>query len=410
MTTARGHEFERELRGEPCCADSGTASVLVQSLPAVRSVLRLGFATSLALASACSTRPDDLRLAPLAGRDGRQSWVIESADGDPDADAGPAVCAVVQLVTSPQKPDVMIVLDRSTSMEEAGRWRPSVAAVRGITSQLESVMRFGLTLFPSTGLRGVGGLNRWFECLGADERDMCLEQSSDADGGGLLCSPGEIVVPVADDSARAIANTLSRVRPNGGTPTSDTLRRLVDSYAQAETDPDALTHEKYLLLVTDGAPTCPEGEGLDTTDEDVAAANAAIEALREHDVRTYVVGYGTTGPGNEALERVLDGFAARGGTGDEKHRPVEDEASLVTQLESIATSIASCDFELDTAPSRAEFVLVQLDGETIDLNDPDGWRLVGTHTIQLVGNACERFREGSHSVTAELRCELVTPS
>lgn len=373
---------------------------------------RLTFAIALALLSACSGRPDEIHLPPLAGRDARASWVLENPSGADDSDAGPEVCAVVQLVTSPQKPDVMIVLDRSSSMEEAGRWRPSIAAVRSITEQLADVMRFGLALFPSSGSSGTGGVNRWLTCLGAEDREMCLAQAeaADADGGGLLCSPGEIVVPVADDAAREIANTLGRVRPSGGTPTAGTLRRLVDSYAQAETDPDALTHQKYVLLVTDGAPTCPAGDGLETTSEDIAAANTAIEALVEHDVRSYVIGYGTTGPGNEELERVLDGFAARGGTGDEKHRPVEDEASLVTELETIASSIASCDFKLDRAPTRADFVLVQLDSERLNLDDPNGWRLVGTRTIQLVGSACERFREGSHSVTAELRCELVQPS
>jgi hypothetical protein len=378
---------------------------------------RVGLVVLVALASACAVRPEEISLPPLAGRDGRSSWVIENAGGnsgtDQDSDAGPAVCAVVQLVTSPQKPDVMIVLDRSSSMEEAGRWRPSVAAVRSITEQLEDVMRFGLALFPSAGLGNTGGFNRWLGCLGLDgeEREMCLDQADTpaADGGGLLCSSGEIVVPVADDTAREIANTLARTRPSGGTPTADTLRRLVDSYAQAETDPDALMHQKYVLLVTDGAPTCPTGNALETTPEDVAATNAAIDVLREQQVRSYVVGYGTTGPGNEELERVLDGFAARGGTGDQKHRPAEDEASLVTQLESIASSIASCDFKLDRAPTRADFVLVQLDGERLNLDDPNGWRLVGTRIIQLVGSACERFRDGSHSVTAELRCELVQP-
>lgn len=368
-------------------------------------MIRLSFVVALALASACNGRPDEIRLPPLAGRDARASWVIENAGNADDADAGPSVCAVVQLVTSPQKPDVMIVLDRSSSMEEAGRWRPSVAAVRSITEQLADVMRFGLALFPSSGLGG----NRWLTCLGAENREMCLEQA-EAASGSPLCSPGEIVVPVADDTAREIATTLTRTRPSGGTPTADTLRRLVDTYAQAETDPDALTHEKYVLLVTDGAPTCPAGNALETTPEDVAATHVALEALAEHDVRTYVIGYGTTGPGNEEIESVLDGFAARGGTGDEKHRPVEDEASLVTELETIASSIASCDFKLDRAPTRADFVLVQLDGERLNLDDPNGWRLVGTRTIRLVGSACERFREGSHSVTAELRCELVQPS
>ena len=40
----------------------------------------------------------------------------------------------------------------------------------------------------------------------------------------------------------------------------------------------------------------------------------------------------TAGPGNETLAEVLDGLAARGGTGDRKHRPVEDEHHLLGVL------------------------------------------------------------------------------
>ena len=38
---------------------------------------------------------------------------------------------------------------------------------------------------------------------------------------------------------------------------------------------------------------------------------------------------------------------------------------------------------LDNAPSRADFVLVKLDGTQINLNDPNGWRLQGDKTIEL---------------------------
>lgn len=110
------------------------------------------------------------------------------------------------------------------------------------------------------------------------------------------------------------------------------------------------------------------------------------------------------------LASVLDGFAMRGGTGDEKHRPVEDEASLLGEFQKIASSITSCDFSLDRAPASADYVLVKLDGEQLNLGAADGWRLIGDRTIQLVGAACERFREGDHLVSAELLCVVVAPS
>ncbi|MET0385759.1 MAG: vWA domain-containing protein [Polyangiales bacterium] len=345
-------------------------------------------AVLLALACACAAEPDRIQLTerpPRASGSGRNpatlGGVIETSDSD--ADAGVPLCDVVQLVAKPQVPDMMVMLDRSTSMEQGGRWRPSVSAVRSLTMKLESSVRFGLALFPGVGFGGFRG--------------------------SLLCSPGEITVPAAERNAARIARSLSVTWPSGGTPTSDTLRVLLDTYAVADTGPDSEPHPKYILLVTDGAPTCPDGAGTETTPPDVDAANAALDALREQGVRTYVVGYDTTGPGNEMLTSVLDGFAARGGTGDEQHRPVEDEASLVSELQQIASAITSCDFSLDKTPPSADHVLVQLDGEQLNLGEPDGWRLVGDRTIQLVGAACDRFRDGTHSVSAEIRCAIVTP-
>jgi hypothetical protein len=357
-------------------------------------------------ASGCSSRSDHIQFADLASRDGESSWVIEpSTGGDADdgaVEVGLAACAEVPLLTHLQTPEMMIVLDRSTSMGQAGRWRSSVSAVRNLTEQLDDVVRFGLTLFPSA-FESSTGSSRWLNCLASPKRQTCMgSMPGTDDSSGIRCSPGEITVPVAEKNADAIAAVLNKIRPYGGTPTASTLRGLVDSYADAAADPDAEVQAKYLLLVTDGAPTCPAGQGLETTQADVDATDAAIDALRERNVHSYVIGYGTTGPENEMLERALDGLAARGGTGDERHRPVEDETGLVNELMSITSSITSCDFKLDHAPSRADFVLVRLDGQMLTIDDPNGWRLVGDRTIQLVGTSCERFRNGLRNLTAEL--------
>jgi hypothetical protein len=150
--------------------------------------------------------------------------------------------------------------------------------------------------------------------------------------------------------------------------------------------------------------------GMDTTQPDIDLANSAIEAFTERGVRTYVIGYDTSGPGNEMFAAVLDGFAQRGGTGDTMHRPVEDEQSLLTELQRIAGDVVSCSFVLDEAPPRAEFVLVRLDGKQINLNDPNGWMLVGDRNVQLAGTACETLKDGApHMVDVEVRCSVVVP-
>jgi hypothetical protein len=319
------------------------------------------------------------------------------------------LCEVVQLVADPVVPDMMIVLDRSGSMTEGGRWQPSVSAVRKVTAELQDRIRFGLAMFPdpaaSNPTAAVGGIAG---CFSAPDPQTCLDMMTNG-ANNAVCAPGKIVVPVADGNADEIAQMLDGSEPNGGTPTAETLQGLVDTYAGAPAGPDQKPQLKYVLLVTDGQPTCPAGMGADTTPADIDASNAAIDALTAKDVKTYVIGYDTTSPGNEALATVLDGFAQRGGTGDQMHRPVEDETSLLTELQRITGEIAGCAFSLSMAPQRADFVLVRLDGQQINLNDPNGWRLNGDREVELVGSACESFKTGAHTLKAEVQCDVVGP-
>lgn len=320
------------------------------------------------------------------------------------------LCEVVQLVADPVVPDMMIVLDRSGSMTEGGRWVPSVSAVRRVTSELQDRIRFGLAMFPdpaaSNPATAVGGIAT---CFSAPDPQACIDMMTNG-AANAVCAPGKVVVPVGESNADEIAQQLDSSQPNGGTPTAETLQSLVGSYAGEPAGPDQKPHLKYVLLVTDGQPTCPAGMGSDTTPADIDASNAAIEALTGKDVKTYVIGYDTTSPGNEALAMVLDGFAQRGGTGDQMHRPVEDEASLLTELQRITGEIAGCAFSLSMAPQRADFVLVRLDGQQINLDDPNGWRLNGDREVELVGSACETFKTGAHTLKAEVQCDVVGPA
>lgn len=327
----------------------------------------------------------------------------------PGSQAIDGLCEVVQLVADPVVPDMMIVLDRSGSMTEGGRWAPSVSAVRRVTAELQDRIRFGLAMFPDPGANPTAAVGGIAGCFSAPDPQACLDMMTNG-ASNAVCAPGKVVVPVAESTADEIAQQLDSTQPNGGTPTAETLQALADSYAGEPAGPDQKPHLKYVLLVTDGQPTCPAGMGSDTTPADIDASNAAIDALTAKDVKTYVIGYDTTSPGNEALASVLDGFAQRGGTGDQMHRPVEDETSLLTELQRITGEIAGCAFSLSMAPQRADFVLVRLDGLQINLDDPNGWRLNGDREVELVGSACESFKTGAHTLKAEVQCDVVGPA
>jgi hypothetical protein len=315
------------------------------------------------------------------------------------------LCEVVHLTAKPTTPDILIVLDRSGSMQRDGRWVPSVQAVRGITADLQSKVNFGLALFPDQPV--LPDINA---CLMQADPTMCLNQALQGLGMAGVCTPGKIVVPVGPNTAALIGTTLDTTISQGGTPTGETLQNLVGTFGMIPMDPDKIPAPRFVLLVTDGQPTCPNGGGENTTQPDIDLANDGIDKLLALGVRTYVIGYDTSGPGNEMFASVLDGFAMRGGTGDTMHRPVENEQSLRDELQRIAGDVVSCSFVLDKAPPRADYVLVKIDGVQVNLDDPNGWHLIGDRTVELTGSTCEMLKSpGNHQVDAEVRCQLVVP-
>jgi hypothetical protein len=287
-------------------------------------------------------------------------------------------------------------------MGDEGRWGPSVAAVERIAEELQDRVDFGLTLFPDPA--NMGASTSVLGCLRDPDPQACVSMRQGA------CAAGVTTVPIARGNGSAIATALDTVMPLGGTPTSETLESLLSSFAVPTADPDQVAPPKYVLLVTDGQPTCPAGNGAETTPADIDASNAAIEALASAEVRTYVIGYDTTGPGNEALASVLDGFAQRGGTGDTAHRPVENEEDLLAELQGITGALVTCSLDLDNAPARPEYVRVTLDGNQVNLDQADGWRLVGDKTIELQGGACDTFKSGTHLINVTVECHPVGPT
>jgi hypothetical protein len=344
--------------------------------------------------------PDPNNPMPNGGASGVGGFAAVGGASDPSG-----VCEIIRADADPQVPDMMIVLDRSGSMTEGGRWTPSVSALKRVTMELQSQIAFGLAMFPAPPPDPSMVIGGAFACLTAPDPQMCLDMIE-----LQSCAPGGVITPIAIDNAAAIGMVLDQTIPGGGTPTPETLQTLVAEFANQSVDPDSIPPVKYILLVTDGQPTCPVGMGSDVTPADVDASNAAMDALTAAGVKTYVIGYDTNTPGNEALAQVLDGFAQRGGTGDTMHRPVEDEESLLMVLQSIASELVSCTYVLDNPPSRADFVLVKLDGMQINLNDPNGWMLVGDRTVEVQGAACEQLRStGSHSIEVSVQCSVVSP-
>lgn len=293
-------------------------------------------------------------------------------DGNPN----PGICDSIALVAVPIEPDILVVLDRSLSMVNAGasgfpRWPASVSGIKSVTKELEHTVRFGLMVFP-----------------GAKEQP---------------CSAGAIKVELGLDRAAEIAAALVDTSPTGQTPTAASLRAAREVLIADRSQPDAVARDKYVLLVTDGAPTCKAdpANGI-TSGPDEENTYAAVSELSADQVRTYVVGYDTRGSPSEVA---LDEMARRGDTGDTMHRAVEDEASLIAELERITKNAVSCTYKLNKPVTDPRYVRVQIDGKSYAFGS--GWSLSDDKTITLE-SACAVLRDGAaHGLEITVECEPV---
>jgi Mg-chelatase subunit ChlD len=319
-------------------------------------------------------RDDDGRDDDDDDDDDRTAILPDASTRRPDTGTSEAPPGCGKASFNPQQvlPDMMIVLDSSGSMMTAGvdRWGPSVAALKSLTSTYEKQVGFGLMTFPL-----------------ANDR----------------CGPGTIQVPIATDMAQEIGQILDRTMPQGGTPTGQSLQRAREWFEDHAAALDTTQGPRYVLLVTDGQPTCPAGAASRVNDEDKNLALNAIGELAELGIKTYVVGYDAQL--DPQFATVLGDFAKRGQT--ERYYPVSDEKSLVEAFQDISTAVRSCSFAFEQAVSDPRYLRVKFDGEMLIMDDPDGWVFQGKN-VTLQGAACARLQErASHTVEVTLECSPV---
>jgi hypothetical protein len=308
-----------------------------------------------------------------------------SGGGSGGSSADGEGCEELVIRAKPNAPDVLIVLDRSGSMMGvdvvAGgsgtiRWPGCIAALKSVTAQFEERIRFGLMMFPAF-------------------------STSPLDLVPFSCSPGKMDVRISLGTASMIASALDAALPTtGGTPTPETLRIALNVLGDRTPIPDQIVTPAYVLLVTDGKPTCPNGGGASENTQDVTLTLQALDALLNANIPTYVIGYDTA-----SISPLLDSFAMHGGT--HKHYAVDNEAALVQEFSRIAGDLVSCSYELESEPPDPTYVLVEIDGQPVRLNAADGWVLNGK-SIDLQGAACKTLRSSEgHVVNVVRKCDPV---
>jgi len=262
-------------------------------------------------------------------------------------------------------PNVMILLDRSGSMDgDAGgrpRWDVAKDAIRTVTERFAGEIRFGLATYSS-----------------------CT-------GGG--CSAGSVVIPIGDDVSR-INDFLAPLRADGSSDGSPPDYLCDSGDPETSTGPSlqALTTEPTLqdadranavLLVTDGQESnCGGPDG---------AGGAAALLGRPIPVRTYAVGLS-----RDTSESELMAIAVAGGT--ERFYLAEDETALTAAFDMIADEVATCDYRIEMPPPDPMDLFVYFDDDPAGVpNDAtNGWTFdEASGTLTFNGSACDAIRAGT---------------
>jgi hypothetical protein len=325
--------------------------------------------------------------------------------------AGADTCGGTNLDASPTKVNVLLVVDKSSSMAStpAGfgdtKWNGIRAALGDAIDATQGQVAFGLDLFPNSG-----------------SADTPLSNGCE------LPVSGAPSVAIASGAATdsAIKRALTDNAPAGATPTAAALARALDYFTKG--DGKALIGRNYVLLATDGGPNCNStlscaAEACTVNMDGICPANtnccdasldpagpskcldddatvAVVQELAKAGVKTLVVGI----PGTEAYQPTLDAVSLAGEAPNPNAPPsyfaidaVGGAKTLSQVLTNITTGlITSCELNLSDDPPDYEKINVEIDGNTIPEGSTDGWSLDTTNqppTVMLEGATCAAVRK-----------------
>jgi hypothetical protein len=267
--------------------------------------------------------------------------------------------------------DVLFVLDRSASMQDApsgatattSKWDLTVPAIAQVITDTSTALSWGLKSFPE----GEGA-----ECVATS------------------VTP-KIDVPVAANNAVAVNAAIGLTMPLGnGTPTGDAIKQAVDYLKMLPSD-----HARYILLATDGEPSCPKPSDAARTYAVQAITDAAAAGFH-----TFVVGVATT---KSSATTVLNAMAIAGLEPRPDLNPAatrfflaNTKDELVTSLKVITGQIPNCLFPLSKTPPVPENIAVKVSGTKAprDPSHQDGWDYTGPDfsAVAVYGSWCQMIQ------------------
>ncbi|HXU60834.1 MAG TPA: vWA domain-containing protein [Polyangia bacterium] len=305
-------------------------------------------------------------------------------------------CGLYQFQPTPKNADILMVLDRSGSMEDVPegapsgstttKWQIVVPAMEQIVTATQSSISWGLKTFPEAA---------------SDGKSDCA--------GPLGNTPD---VPMAAKDGATMTGTIAATTPNGnGTPTGDAIKAAA-TYLKSVSDPNP----KYLLLATDGEPTCV-GTSNDSDSAGPYAVQAVTDALAAG-FPTFVVGIATTKTNSNAR---LNALAQAGGEASASVNPLathyylaNDASGLQAALQAITGQISSCLFPLKDPPpvpndsnKTGVYLGSSMTKIPYDAAKANGWAYVDSadSAIEIYGNWCQMVQaDGAGAVQIIFGC------
>ena len=200
------------------------------------------------------------------------------------------------------------------------------------------------------------------------------------------------------DNAPAIESLLSMNKPGGSTPTALSIHLVADSVKDL---PLMGNGRKIIVLATDGQPNVC-GSGGSMTDDTPATPAAASYAFGLG-IKVYVLGVGPqTSDAN--LQAVAN--AGQGVTCGAMYYKGSSPTDLVSAFNAIIGGARSCTLKLSGALQQTDAPSgdIELNGTKLGYDDPNGWSLTDSTTIQLAGTACTTYLDTSAALTATFPC------